>query len=210
MSIRIIGGTHKRRTIETLNGSNITRPTSDRIRENLFNIFGSLENTVFIDLFSGTGAMGIEALSRGAKFAIFVESNRNAISLIQANLHSLNILPNQFFIFTQTVQKFLLLSKENLQNMLSTSTQTAQAIFSESNLLVYADPPYDSSWYTNGVADVAACPLIQGQEPFSTLVLEMSKGPTKTQSYPGWEIFDERVYGKTKIEFWNFQKRTSL
>jgi 16S rRNA (guanine(966)-N(2))-methyltransferase RsmD len=69
-----------------------TRPTPDRLREALFNILApQIEGAVFADLFAGTGAVGIEALSRGARRAIFVESNRAAIAVIRENLRSLGI-----------------------------------------------------------------------------------------------------------------------
>jgi len=68
------------------------RPTSDKMRETLFNILGSqIEGVVFLDAFAGTGAVGIEALSRGARHAVFIEKDRNAANLIKSNLAALGI-----------------------------------------------------------------------------------------------------------------------
>ncbi len=68
------------------------RPTPDRMRETLFNIIGpSIEGTVFVDAYAGTGAVGIEALSRGARHAVFIEKNREAANLIRSNLASLKV-----------------------------------------------------------------------------------------------------------------------
>ena len=79
--MRVIAGTARRIQLETVKGNN-TRPTTDRIKETLFNIINNdLYDIDFLDLFSGSGAIGIEALSRGASSATFVENNRNAIGI---------------------------------------------------------------------------------------------------------------------------------
>ena len=84
--MRVIAGSARRLELKTPAGLG-TRPTTDRIKETLFNILqGSYENEDFLDLFSGSGGIGIEALSRGAAGAVFVESNREAISCIRQNL----------------------------------------------------------------------------------------------------------------------------
>ena len=89
--MRVIAGTYRSRTLRSLKGLAL-RPTSDRLRETLFNILGpSVEGTTFVDLYAGTGAVGIEALSRGARAAIFVEKHKPAASLIRRNLDSLEI-----------------------------------------------------------------------------------------------------------------------
>jgi len=86
--IRVIAGTAKGRKLQMVPGSG-TRPISDRAKESLFNILGSsIQNAVVLDLFAGTGSVGIEALSRGAARATFVESDRQAVNVIQANLHA--------------------------------------------------------------------------------------------------------------------------
>ena len=84
--MRVIAGTARRLKLKTIEGLE-TRPTTDRIKETLFNIINpELYNCVFLDLFSGSGGIGIEALSRGAKKAIFVEKNRKAVECIKDNL----------------------------------------------------------------------------------------------------------------------------
>jgi 16S rRNA (guanine(966)-N(2))-methyltransferase RsmD len=89
--VRVIGGEFRSRLIQSLPGLDI-RPTPDRLREALFNILAPrIEGAVFADLYAGTGAVGIEALSRGATRAIFVEQNRPAVSVIKRNLKSLGI-----------------------------------------------------------------------------------------------------------------------
>ena len=94
-AMRVIAGKYRGRPLRSLRGTNL-RPTSDKLRETLFNVLtagnpNGLESTVWLDLFAGTGAVGIEALSRGAKQAYFVESSPAAARLIEQNLQSLGI-----------------------------------------------------------------------------------------------------------------------
>jgi 16S rRNA (guanine(966)-N(2))-methyltransferase RsmD len=90
--LRVIAGIYKRRRLKSLPGSE-TRPMLDRVRETLFNVLqGQIEGRVFADLYAGTGAVGIEALSRGAALAIFAESNGSAVELIRSNLRIVGAL----------------------------------------------------------------------------------------------------------------------
>ncbi len=91
--MRVIAGKFGSRPLRTLRGMAL-RPTSDRLRETLFNILGgAVEGSTFVDLFAGTGAMGIEALSRGVERVIFVENHAAAVKLIRENLKSLGVSP---------------------------------------------------------------------------------------------------------------------
>ena len=88
--MRIIAGSHKGHTIYAPPGRD-TRPTSDRVRENTFNLIGPVEGASVLDLFAGSGALGLEALSRGAASAVFVETDRDARRAIERNLHKLRL-----------------------------------------------------------------------------------------------------------------------
>jgi 16S rRNA (guanine966-N2)-methyltransferase len=89
--MRVIAGKFRSRTLRSLKGQAL-RPTSDRLRETLFNILGpTVVDSLFVDLYAGTGAVGIEALSRGARTAIFIEQHAPATALIRRNLESLGI-----------------------------------------------------------------------------------------------------------------------
>src|ERR1700746_657784 len=93
--MRIIAGKFRSRRLSSLRGAEI-RPTSDRLRETLFNVLtagnpSALEGSLWLDLFAGTGAVGIEALSRGAAMAYLVDSSKRAAELINLNLESLSI-----------------------------------------------------------------------------------------------------------------------
>ena len=88
--MRIIAGTHRGQRIAAPKGT-ATRPTSDRVRENAFNLIGPVDGASVLDLYAGSGAMGLEALSRGAGAAVFVESDRDACRAINANLDKLGL-----------------------------------------------------------------------------------------------------------------------
>jgi 16S rRNA (guanine966-N2)-methyltransferase len=89
--MRVIGGEFRSRRLKTLPGLE-TRPTPDRLRETLFNVLGPvIPDTIFLDAYAGTGAVGVEALSRGARRAIFVEKNRAAVEVIRENLATLGL-----------------------------------------------------------------------------------------------------------------------
>jgi 16S rRNA (guanine966-N2)-methyltransferase len=89
--MRVIGGEFRSRRLESMPGNDV-RPTPDKVRESLFNILSQeIEGSVFVDAYAGTGAVGIEALSRGARHVIFIEKDRAAVSLIKSNLASLGV-----------------------------------------------------------------------------------------------------------------------
>jgi len=88
--MRIIAGSRKGHTIHAPKGQE-TRPTSDRVRENVFNILGPVDGAIVLDLYAGSGAMGLEAMSRGAARVVFVESDADAVHAIERNLDKLRL-----------------------------------------------------------------------------------------------------------------------
>jgi 16S rRNA (guanine966-N2)-methyltransferase len=88
--MRVVAGRHKGRTLHAPKGS-ATRPTSDKVREALFSVLGDVEGLAVLDLFAGSGALGIEALSRGAASATFVDSDARAVAAIRRNIESAGI-----------------------------------------------------------------------------------------------------------------------
>jgi 16S rRNA (guanine966-N2)-methyltransferase len=104
--VRVIAGKAKGRKLRSVPGD-ITRPITDRVKESLFNILGDeVIDALFLDLFAGTGSVGIEALSRGARRAVFVERNRRAIETIKENLKTTE-LAAQAEVIRGDVFKFL-------------------------------------------------------------------------------------------------------
>ena len=126
--MRIIAGTFRSRQLKSLKGLAL-RPTSDMLRETLFNILGPrVQGSHFLDLFAGTGAVGIEAISRGAVSAVFVENHPVAVRLIRENLASLEIKSEARIIASAVTAAIAKLQKEHA------------AIFD----FIFLDPPYAS------------------------------------------------------------------
>lgn len=127
--MRIVAGKYGSRTIHTLRGLAL-RPTSDRLRETLFNILGpAVEGALFVDVYAGTGAVGIEALSRGADEVIFIEKHPAAVTLIRKNLASLEIQDG-----------FEILAKDALRGLeLLASRRFGGAVQAD---FIFLDPPY--------------------------------------------------------------------
>ena len=125
--MRIIGGKAKGTKLYTLPGEQ-TRPTLDRVREALFNIIQfELQDSVFLDLFSGSGAVGIEAISRGAKKAILCDNSKQAIEIIKKNIEK-----------THTIASIELYQ--------TTFSQLLQNKIKEKLDIIYIDPPYQSNY----------------------------------------------------------------
>jgi 16S rRNA (guanine(966)-N(2))-methyltransferase RsmD len=105
--VRVIAGKYRSRPLRSLHGLDI-RPTSDHLRETLFNVLAAgdatrLEGTVWLDLYAGTGAVGIEALSRGARVVYFVDDSVRAAELVGQNLRSLSIEPDSYEVIERDV-----------------------------------------------------------------------------------------------------------
>ena len=125
--VRVIAGKFRRRQLRGPGPlAKWLRPTSDRLRETLFNILGpEIEDSLFVDVCAGTGAMGIEALSRGAKEAVFIESDSRSAKLVRQNLDALEIRSGAE-----------LLESDALTGLKKLSARRAMADF------IYVDPPY--------------------------------------------------------------------
>ena len=135
--MRVIAGKYRSRRLQTLRGTAL-RPSSDRLRETLFNILGSaIEGSVFLDLFAGSGAVGIEALSRGARGAIFVENHPAGAALISRNLASLGIPTAPQLVSRRTFAGTAEILHMDAMNALERLTNAGAHID-----FVFADPPY--------------------------------------------------------------------
>ena len=96
--MRIVGGKYRHRLIVYPDDATHTRPTKDRVREAIFSAIGDISNYNVLDLYAGSGALGIEALSRGASHCVFVDSSLIAIKTIKENVSSLKIPENEYEI----------------------------------------------------------------------------------------------------------------
>lgn len=128
MSLRILGGEFRNRLLKTPKGQQ-TRPTLAVMRKAVFDILQSkIQGAFFLDLFAGSGAMGLEALSWGAAHATFVESNRDAIRCIEENIHTLQVEKQATLMGYECILALKKLSREKRQ-------------FD----IIYADPPYTTN-----------------------------------------------------------------
>jgi 16S rRNA (guanine966-N2)-methyltransferase len=130
--MRVIAGKYRSRQLKSLKGMAL-RPTSDRLRETLFNILGErVVGARFVDAFAGTGAVGIEALSRGAKEVVFIEKHAPAAALIKKNLESLEVRAGARILPVDALHGLEIFGKEN-------SRATGFPA------IVFLDPPYGNA-----------------------------------------------------------------
>jgi 16S rRNA (guanine966-N2)-methyltransferase len=135
--MRIIAGTFRSRQLNSLKGLTL-RPTSDRLRETLFNVLQNrIEGSRFVDVFAGTGAVGLEAVSRGAKEVVFIENHRPTVELIRRNLESLEIRAG--------VRVLPIDAMRGLQKL--AAEQTAEGAADSSLFdIIFLDPPYAAAY----------------------------------------------------------------
>jgi len=150
--MRIVAGTLRSRQLKSLKGLAL-RPTSDRLRETLFNILGArVEGSRFLDLFAGSGAIGIEAISRGAVSAVFVENHSAAVRLIRANLASLRIESGARVISAEV----------------AAAIRTLEKLPDTAFDFIFLDPPYAEEKQYEGTLRALAKSLLAGE---STIVI---------------------------------------
>lgn len=166
-----------------------TRPTSDRLRETLFNIVSHrVIDTSVLDLFAGTGALGIESLSRGASNAFFVEQQPEAVSVIKKNIAAC------VFESTAHVAKWDILRNLNCLN--------GKGPFN----LVFMDPPYNKDMIPVALNNLKKSQSIADH---AILIAEHSVSEKIEPLPKGFSITDQRVYGKTAVSFLVFEKSES-
>ena len=178
--MRVIAGTAGSLRLKTPAGMD-TRPTTDRIKETLFNMLQPyIPDAVFIDLYSGSGGIGIEALSRGARHAYFVENNKNAIACITENLR-----------FTKFTDKATVLKQDVLSALHGIHEKEADVIF--------MDPPYDCGHEKEALCILKDAPFVTER---TLIVVETSL--TCDFSYLGqlgFEMSKEKCYKTNKHIF---------
>src|SRR5215472_14018462 len=130
--MRVIAGTYRSRILKSLKGQAL-RPTSNRLRETLFNVLGQgVVGARFLDLFAGTGAIGIEALSRGAVEVVFIENHPPAAALIRRNLESISVRKGATVLAADVVRGL---------EKLASKKRGETCCFD----FIFLDPPYDAA-----------------------------------------------------------------
>jgi 16S rRNA (guanine966-N2)-methyltransferase len=184
--MRIVGGKFKGHNITSPSGQ-ATRPTTDRVRESIFNILAhgvegfDVEGTRVLDLFAGTGALGLEAISRGARYCQFVEENAEARGVIRRNADNLGVIG---------------LVKIWRRDAADLGSCTPQPTFD----LVFADPPYGK-----GLGSKCLINLVDGQwlDVNAIVILEDSIR-ADVPNVPSLTLLDRRNYGDTQVRFYRF------
>jgi len=185
--MRVIAGQYRRRTLRSLPGREI-RPTADRLRETLFNVLSAgdpaaLAESVWLDLYAGTGAVGIEALSRGARMVYFAEPSKPAAELIAGNLKSLGIAQG-FQIVKLDAGKAL--------RRLEAAGNVADYVF--------LDPPYSmQAEYAKTMAALAESKLLVGR---SLVIAEHEKRVDPGQAFGELQRYRKLVQGDAALSFY--------
>ncbi|MBI5893220.1 MAG: 16S rRNA (guanine(966)-N(2))-methyltransferase RsmD [Deltaproteobacteria bacterium] len=186
--MRIVAGSAKGRRLCAIKGFSI-RPTSDKVREAVFNILGrEFHYKNVLDLFAGTGAMGIEALSRGAEHAVFVDKDSSSVRIIKKNLCICNFLEKAKVFETDVIHALNLLSKN-------------KGRFD----LIFIDPPYQT-----GLTEITL-EMIDKNELLTDegmIVSEISKRTKVDAKLERLCKFDTRQYGDTVVEFYRNKELT--
>jgi 16S rRNA (guanine966-N2)-methyltransferase len=175
--VRVIAGRFGGRRLQAPKGRASTRPTSGRVREALFSMLGTVAGEQVLDLFAGTGALGIEALSRGAKGAVFVERDVDALAALTANLEALGLELGEAEVRRGEVLGVL---------------RSARAR-AETYDLVLIDPPYRRAGAWGRELPAALEPLLA---PQARVVVESDR---RSPLGLPWEIVNEGRYGDTTI-----------
>ena len=182
MPLRIIAGELRGRRLATVPGLK-TRPTADRTRESIFNILGpTLDGVHVLDVYAGTGAFGIEALSRGAATAWFIDIGRDALKVLAANVGTLGLADRA------TVMRWD--AARNLNCLRSHEPKFG---------LVFMDPPYHLGLVTPALAHLRAAVCLAAG---CRLVVEHAAEDALPELDPlGCRLTDQRRYGKTLVSF---------
>jgi len=184
--MRIISGSARGTKLFTLEGQ-ATRPTLDRVKESLFNIIqNEIPNSIFLDLFSGSGAIGLEAASRGAKKAILCDKSKDAINIINKNIEKTH-LKDKVKLYNLDYENLL---KKEIKEKID---------------IIYIDPPYNSDFAIKSVEIVIQQKIVDEN---STIIIETDEEEKVLKELEKFdiEIIDERKYGRAILVFLKIRK----
>lgn len=176
--MRIISGIAKGTKLYTLEGET-TRPTLDRVKESIFNIIqNDVKDSVFLDLFSGSGAIGLEAASRGARKVILCDKSKSAINIIKKNIQK-----------THLEEKIVVYNNDFMEVL--------KNIADEKLDIIYLDPPYKTNYVQEAIEIILELDLIHNA---SKIIVETDdKKIAKEIKKQNIKIIDERKYGRAII-----------
>ena len=196
--MRVIAGKARGTRLGALKGASI-RPTLDRVKESFFNKVGqSLDGVVFLDLFAGTGSMGIEALSRGAEKVVFVENNHRAQNLIYSNLERCHFGPDRI----ETEEKNWILLKSSALHALHMLRERGYRFD-----IVYVDPPFADGLYEECLQALARSELLTES---SLVVVEHHHKNALQEKYDKLIRQSERKLGDSCLSYYQSPPRAPL
>ncbi len=180
--MRVIGGSHRGRRLRTIQGLEV-RPTSDRLRETLFNILApGVVGARFLDICAGSGAVGIEALSRGVSHVTFIDRSRRASTAIASNLAALGI-----------TEGFELINRDALFALKRLAEE------SKPFDIIFFDPPYASEIYPRVMAQLAGQPLVAGD---GIIVVEHRAKTPPDETFGSFRVYREVKQGESALAFY--------
>ena len=188
--MRISGGEFRGRVLSVPKGLDV-RPTQDRVREALFSMLqNDIQGARFLDLFAGSGSVGLEALSRGAEMVTFVEHAPRSLACLSRNIAMLKV-EDRCRVIRADVYAWLAAAP-------TASNGLESSVYSAAFDIAYADPPY-AVGAEHGYATVLAR-LVEGGfvKPGGLFIAEMTAGQTLDNS-PAWELCRDRTYGQTRL-----------
>lgn len=172
--MRVITGEARGRRLETLEGEDV-RPTTDKVKEAIFSsIQFDIQGRKFLDLFAGCGQMGIEALSRGASEAIFVDSSRKSVDIVRKNLNTVGFYSRAKVFHTDSLT-YLNMNEGNFD-------------------IAFLDPPYEK-----GVLQQALPIVAEKMKKTGIIIAESNENDTILQNYGDFTLDRERRYGKIRV-----------
>ena len=175
--MRVITGSARGRNLITLSGEDVTRPTSQSTKEALFSsIQFELEGKQVLDLFAGCGQLGIEALSRGARFCTFVENNKNAYKIVEQNIKTCKMEDVSSLVFCDAL-----------------SFLSRRAAFD----IAFLDPPYNK-----GLIEDCLERLTEKMNSDGVIICETAKDETLPEAVNDWKISRDKSYGKSKLTYY--------
>jgi len=181
--MRVISGKARGKKLISLEGLN-TRPTLDRVKEALFNIIQfDIENANVLDLFAGSGALGIEALSRGANTATFCDNSYEAVQIIKTNI-----------INTKNEEKSIVVNKDYSLTLNSLSKQNKKFE------IIFLDPPYKTDFGIKSLEAIIKLNIL-AEDGIIILETDDEKKEQAISNIEGLKVFDKRKYGKIMLIF---------
>lgn len=174
--MRVISGSARGKKLLCVDGVDI-RPTLDRVKESIFNIIAfDIPDAHVLDLFSGSGALGIEALSRGACDCVFVDNSLQSINITQKNIEA-----------TRLIDSSIVLNCDSVEYLKNTDKKFD---------IIFIDPPYESDLYEKSLVAIKKSGVLSGN---GYIVLEYDTDTTPPFNTDGFLIVKEKTYGRVKI-----------